>query len=69
MINLLTVNNLTILFDNYTRLSGSGVRLFDGLGIELFILVGLGRSFLALRERLRTHEVFTKDKCFYLNYR
>ena len=22
----------------------------------------------SLRERLRTHKVFTKDKCFYLNY-
>ena len=22
-----------------------------------------------LRERLRTHKVFTKDQCFYLNYR
>ena len=21
-----------------------------------------------LRERLRTHKVFTKDQCFYLNY-
>ena len=26
-------------------------------------------SFLmSLRERLRTHKVFTKDQCFYLNY-
>ena len=24
--------------------------------------------FSLLRERLRTHNVFTKDKCFYLNY-
>ena len=23
---------------------------------------------LTLRERLRTHKVFTKDQCFYLNY-
>ena len=22
----------------------------------------------SLRERLRTHKVFTKDQCFYLNY-
>ena len=22
-----------------------------------------------LRERLRTHKLFTKDQCFYLNYR
>ena len=27
------------------------------------------RSSRPLRERLRTHRVFTKDKCFYLNYR
>ena len=25
-------------------------------------------SIRALRERLRTHKVFTKDQCFYLNY-
>ena len=24
--------------------------------------------FQALRERLRTHKVFTKDQCFYFNY-
>ena len=24
--------------------------------------------YFALRERLRTHKVFKKDKCFYLNY-
>ena len=23
---------------------------------------------IALRERLRTHKVFTKDQCFYFNY-
>ena len=22
-----------------------------------------------IRERLRTHKVFTKDQCFYINYR
>ena len=26
-------------------------------------------SLSTLRERLRTHKVFTKDPCFYLNYR
>ena len=25
-------------------------------------------TFFALRERLRTHKVFTKDQSFYLNY-
>ena len=24
-------------------------------------------NFLSLRERLRTHKVFTKDQCYYLN--
>ena len=27
-----------------------------------------GRGYTALRERLRTHVVFTNDQCFYLNY-
>ena len=26
------------------------------------------KLFSTLRERLRTHKVFTKDQCFYLNY-
>ena len=29
----------------------------------------LERRHVPLRERLRTHKVFTKDQCFYLNYR
>ena len=33
-----------IMVDNYAA-GGSGVRLYDGPDIKLFILVGLGRSF------------------------
>ena len=43
--------------------------------IELATLLVLLRDSLnvnilemTLRERLRTHKVFTKDQCFYLNY-
>ena len=29
---------------------------------------GMDDCVFTLRERLRTHKVFIKDKCFYLNY-
>ena len=29
----------------------------------------LSAAFYALRGHLRTHKVFTKDQCFYLNYK
>ena len=41
--NPITVNNFASLFN-----CGSGVRLNDGPDIKLFILVGLGRSFLSI---------------------
>ena len=38
--------------------------LLEGLHCLPFLLYPLD----ALRERLRTHKVFQKDQCFYLNY-
>ena len=38
------------------------------LDVVNFTLTGRGRHLFSLRERLRTHKVFIKDKCFYLNY-
>ena len=32
------------------------------------VVFHLSQAPWSLRERLRTHKVFTKDKCFYLNY-
>ena len=37
-----------IMVDNYAHAGGSGVRLYDGLDLKLFILVGWGRSFLSV---------------------
>ena len=39
-----------IMVDNYAALyaGGSGVRLYDGPDLKLFILVGWGRSFLSV---------------------
>ena len=37
--------------------------------VSAAVSADLGESaILTLRERLRTHKVFTKDQCFYLNY-
>ena len=42
-----------------------------GCNIPYYILWSVCLAFVnyvTLRERLRTHKVFTKDQCFYLNY-
>ena len=36
--------------------------------IYIMKLSGEQMQYMLLRERLRTHKVFTKDQCFYLNY-
>ena len=51
-----------------------GVRSGGGMGgceqrIEVIVCENAKKSQDGtLRERLRTHKVFTKDQCFYLNY-
>ena len=45
--NPITVDNYAAFF-NCTHAGGSGVRLYDGPDLKLFILVGWGRSFLSV---------------------
>ena len=49
-----------------TRWTTLSMNSFDRLFMDRPVEPPLGS---ALRERLRTHKVFTKDQCFYLNYR
>ena len=45
--------------DNNLHVGGSGVRLYDGPDIKLFILVGLGRRFLSVAWPTRVQIVFS----------
>ena len=42
------------------------------LGFLIVLVLGnrlqSGKKIFSLHERLRTHKVFTKDQCFYINY-
>ena len=48
-------------------LSSSSLRFIGLLSKSLNLIVARATK-RALRESLRTHKVFTKDQCFYLNY-
>ena len=59
---------LTLFLSNSIAFINSSIRIAEENLVFEYLYVQSDTYSSSLRERLRTHKVFTKDQCFYLSY-